>query len=58
MGGSYLEVSQDTSVYQFWIDTAAYTQDFIINLKSPQPVAFKFHVTAQAQLTTPHCGLN
>ena len=54
--GSYLEVSQDTSVYQFWIDTAAYTQDFIINLKSPQPVAFKFHVTAQAQLTTPHCG--
>ena len=54
--GSYLEVTQDTSVYQFWIDTAAYTQDFIINLKSPQPVAFKFHVTAQAQLTTPHCG--
>ena len=54
--GSYLEVSQDTNVYQFWIDTAAYTQDFIINLNSPQPVAFKFHVTAQAQLTTPHCG--
>ena len=54
--GSYLEVSQDTNVYQFWIDTAAYTQDFIINLNSPQPVAFKFHVTAQAQLTTLHCG--
>ena len=54
--GSYLEVTQDTNVYQFWIDTAAYTQDFIINLKSPMPVEFRFYVTSQAQLTTPHCG--
>ena len=54
--GSYLEVTQDTNVYQFWIDTTAYTQDFIINLKSPMPVEFRFYVTSQAQLTTPHCG--
>jgi len=54
--GSYLEVTQDTNVYQFFIDTAAYTQDFIINLKSPMPVEFRFYVTSQAQLTTPHCG--
>ena len=54
--GSYLEVKQDTNEYQFWIDTTAYTQDFIINLKSPMPVEFRFYVTAQAQLTTPHCG--
>ena len=54
--GSYLEVTQDTNVYQFWIDTIAYTQDFIINLKSPMPVEFRFYVTSQAQLTTPHCG--
>ena len=54
--GSYLEVKQDTNVYQFYIDTAAYTQDFILNLNAPQLVEFKFYVTAQAQLTTPHCG--
>lgn len=54
--GSYLEVKQDTNVYQFYIDTAAYTQDFTLNLNAPQLVEFKFYVTAQAQLTTPHCG--
>jgi len=54
--GSYLEVTQDTNVSYYWIDTAAYTQDFIINLNSPQLVEFKFSVTSQAQLTTPHCG--
>jgi len=54
--GSYLEVTQDTNVWQFYIDTTAYTQDFIINLNAPQKVEFRFYVTAQAQLTTPHCG--
>tara|TARA_R100000655_G_scaffold7883_5_gene21015 strand:+ start:27436 stop:29460 length:2025 start_codon:yes stop_codon:yes gene_type:complete len=54
--GSYLEVIQDTNIYYYWIDTAAYTQDFIINLNAPQQVEFKFYVTSQAQLTTPHCG--
>jgi hypothetical protein len=54
--GSYLEVTQDTNAYYYWIDTTAYTQDFIINLNSPQPVKFKFSVTQQAALTAPHCG--
>lgn len=54
--GSYLEVTQDTNAYYYWIDTTAYTQDFIINLNSPQPVTFKFSVTQQAALTAPHCG--
>jgi len=54
--GSYLEVTQDTNISYYWIDTTAYTQDFIINLNAPQIVQFKFYVTAQAQLTTPHCG--
>jgi len=54
--GSYLEVTQDTNVSQFYIDTPAYTQNFIINLNAPQQVEFRFYVTAQAQLTTPHCG--
>ena len=54
--GSYLEVIQDTNIYQFYIDTTVYTQDFIIYLNAPQQVEFKFYVTSQAQLTTPHCG--
>ena len=54
--GSYLEVTQDTNVQQFYLDTAAYTKDFTINLNAPQKVEFRFYVTAQAQLTTPHCG--
>jgi len=54
--GSYLEVTQDTNVYYYWIDTTAYTQDFIINLNSPQPITFKFSVTQQASLTAAHCG--
>ena len=54
--GSYLEVTQDTNVSYYWIDTTAYTQDFVINLNSPQPVTFKFSVTQQASLTAPHCG--
>ena len=54
--GSYLEVTQDTNVQQFYLDTAAFTKDFIINLNAPQKVEFRFYVTAQAQLTTPHCG--
>ena len=54
--GSYLEVTQDTNVQQFYLDTAAFTKDFTINLNAPQKVEFRFYVTAQAQLTTPHCG--
>ena len=53
---SYLEVKQDTNTWQFSIDTALYTQDFIINLKSPMPVEFKFFITQQAALTASHCG--
>jgi len=54
--GSYLEVKQDTNVQQFYLDTTAYTKDFTVNLNAPQMVEFRFYVTAQAQLTTPHCG--
>ena len=53
---SYLEVKQDTNTWYYSIDTALYTQDFIINLKSPMPVEFKFHITQQAALTASHCG--
>ena len=54
--GSYLEVKQDTNQWYYYIDTALFQKDFIINLKSPMPVEFKFFVTQQASLTTAHCG--
>tara|TARA_R100000951_G_scaffold12825_4_gene10269 strand:- start:2359 stop:4500 length:2142 start_codon:yes stop_codon:yes gene_type:complete len=54
--GSYLEVKQDTNEWVYSIDTALFQQDFIINLKSPMPVEFKFFVTQQASLTAAHCG--
>ena len=54
--GSYLEVKQDTNEWFYYIDTALFQQDFIINLKSPMPVEFKFFVTQQASLTAAHCG--
>ena len=53
---SYLEVKQDTNTWYYTIDTALYTQDFIINLKSPMEVEFKFYITQQASLTASHCG--
>ena len=53
---SYLEVKQDTNTWFFSIDTTLYSQDFIINLKSPMLVEFSFHITQQAALTASHCG--
>jgi len=54
--GSYLEVKQDTNEWNYYIDTALFEKDFVINLKSPTPVEFKFFVTQQASLTAAHCG--
>ena len=54
--GSYLEVKQDTNEWYYYIDTALFQQDFVINLESPMPVEFKFFVTQQASLTAAHCG--
>ena len=53
---SYLEIKQDTNVWYYSIDTALYSQDFIINLNSPMQVEFTFHITQQAALTASHCG--
>jgi len=54
--GSYLEVKQDTNEWFYYIDTALFQQDFIVNLNSPMPVEFKFFVSQQASLTAAHCG--
>ena len=53
---SYLEVKQDTNTWYYTIDTALYTQDFVINLNSPMEVEFTFNITQQAALTASHCG--
>ena len=54
--GSNLEVTQDTNVWNYSLDTALFQNDYIINLNSPQLVTFKFTVTNQASLTASHCG--
>jgi len=53
---SNLEVTQGDSVWNFTLDTAAYSQDYIINLKAPQPVSFKFSISQQAFQSAAHCG--
>jgi len=54
--GSSLEVKQDTNVWYFSLDTAAFSNDYIINLSSPQQVSFKFTITSQASQSAAHCG--
>jgi len=53
---SNLEVTQGDSVWNFTLDTAAYSQEYIINLKAPQEVSFKFSITQQAFQSAAHCG--
>jgi len=53
---SNLEVTQGDSVWNFTLDTAAYSQEYTINLKAPQEVSFKFSITQQAFQSAAHCG--
>jgi len=53
---SQLEVKQDTNVWYFSLDTALFSNDYIINLSSPQPVSFKFSISNQAAQSAAHCG--
>jgi hypothetical protein len=53
---SNLEVTQGDSVWNFTLDTAAYSQEYIINLKAPEEVSFKFSITQQAFQSAAHCG--
>ncbi len=53
---SNLEVTQGDSVWNFTLDTAAYSQDYTINLKAPEPVSFKFSISQQAFQSAAHCG--
>jgi len=53
---SNLEVTQGDSVWNFTLDTTAYSQEYIINLKAPQPVSFKFSISQQAFQSAAHCG--
>jgi len=53
---SNLEVTQGDSIWNFTLDTAAYSQDYVINLKAPQEVSFKFSISQQAFQSAAHCG--
>jgi len=53
---SNLEVIQGDSVWNFTLDTIAYFKDFKINLKSPEPVSFKFSISNQGMQSAAHCG--
>tara|TARA_R110001583_G_scaffold93806_1_gene237075 strand:- start:1172 stop:3040 length:1869 start_codon:yes stop_codon:yes gene_type:complete len=53
---SNLEVTQGDSVWNFTLDTTAYSQEYIINLKAPQEVSFKFSISQQAFQSAAHCG--
>jgi len=53
---SNLEVKQGDSTWNFTMDTAAYSQDYTISLKSPQEVSFKFSISSQAMQSAAHCG--
>jgi len=53
---SNLEVKQGDSTWNFTIDTIAYSQDYKINLKSPEPVSFKFSISNQGMQSAAHCG--
>ena len=53
---SNLEVTQGDSVWNFTLDTAAYSQEYTINLKAPQEVSFKFSISQQAFQSAAHCG--
>jgi len=53
---SNLEVTQGGSVWNFTIDTIAYSQEYTINLTSPEPVSFKFSISNQGMQSAAHCG--
>jgi len=53
---SNLEVTQGDSVWNFSLDTAAFSNDYFVHLKSPQPVSFKFSISSQAMQSAAHCG--
>jgi hypothetical protein len=53
---SNLEVTQGDSIWNFTLDTTAYSQDYTISLKAPQEVSFKFTISSQAMQSAAHCG--
>ena len=53
---SNLEVTQGDSVWNFTLDTAAYSQGYTISLRAPQEVSFKFSISSQAMQSAAHCG--
>ena len=53
--GSHLKLIHPDTSYQF-THTGGFTDEYQIGLTAPDPITFRFHISAQASLTTIECG--
>ncbi len=53
--GSHLKLILPDTMYQF-THTGGFNDEYQIGLTAPTPVTFRFHISAQASLTTIECG--
>jgi len=53
--GSHLKLIHPDTTYQF-THTGGFNDIYYVGLTAPDPVTFRFHISAQASLTTIECG--
>ena len=53
--GSHLKLIHPDTSYQF-THTGGFTDEYQVGLTAPDPIIFRFHISAQASLTTIECG--
>jgi hypothetical protein len=53
--GSHLKLIHPDTSYQF-NHTGGFNQIYYVGLTAPDPITFRFHISAQASLTTIECG--
>ena len=53
--GSHLKLIHPDTTYQF-THTGGFDDEYQIGLTAPTPITFRFHISAQASLTTIECG--
>ena len=53
--GSHLKLIHPDTMYQF-THTGTFNDIYYVGLTAPDPITFRFHISAQASLTTIECG--
>ena len=53
--GSHLKLIHPDTMYQF-THTGGFNDIYYVGLTAPDPITFRFHISAQASLTTIECG--